>query len=81
LQKVLKNGKTYVGFTSKAPLDRVKEHNQGANNWSKANKALELIYFEQYYCAKDARTREKYFKSGIGKRVKYAIIKEFEKVA
>ncbi len=77
--KSLKNGKIYVGFTPKHAEERVIEHNLGSNHWSKANKPLKLIYFETYCCEKDARLREKYFKSGIGKRVKYAIVKEFDK--
>jgi len=73
-----KNGKVYVGFTTKDPKIRVEEHNSGANKWSKENKPFVLIYYENYVCEKDARLREKYFKTGIGKRVKYAIVKEFD---
>lgn len=72
--KSLKNGKVYVGFTSKSPDIRVKEHNNSANNWSKNNKPLELVYFEEYLCKHDAEKREKFYKTGFGKKIKYSII-------
>lgn len=77
--KSQKNNKVYVGFTSKDPKVRIKEHNTGSNKWSRLNKPLTLIYFEKYVCESDARLKEKYYKAGIGKRVKYAILKEFSK--
>ncbi len=77
--KSIKNGKIYVGFTSKNPKVRVDEHNSGSNKWSKLNKPLKLVYFESYVCEKDARLREKYYKTGVGKKIKYAIIKVMDK--
>ncbi|MCJ7786806.1 GIY-YIG nuclease family protein [Patescibacteria group bacterium] len=72
--KSLKNNKIYVGFTSKDPKARVEEHNSGSNKWSKQNKPLKLIYFEQFICEQDARMREKFFKTGVGKKLKKIII-------
>jgi len=74
--KSLKNGKTYVGYTEKDPTERIKEHNQGSNKWSKQNGPFTLIYYEKYFCEKDARLREDFYKSGVGKRIKKAIIEE-----
>ncbi len=76
--KSLKNGKIYVGFTSKQPSSRIIEHNNGSNKWSRNNRPLKLIYYETYICGEDARNREKFFKTGIGKRVKKAIINELD---
>jgi putative endonuclease len=76
--KSLKNSKIYVGSTSKAPKDRVDEHNRGTNSWSKLNKPLQLIYYEEFVCKEDALKREKFYKSGFGKKIKYAIIREIE---
>lgn len=72
--KSLKNGKVYIGLTNKNPEVRVKEHNQNSNTWSKHNKPLRLIYYESFVCKEDAIQREKFFKTGIGKKVKKAII-------
>jgi putative endonuclease len=77
--KSIRNSKVYVGKTCKDPSIRVEEHNKGSNSWTKANRPLKLIYFEVYFCKKDADAREIFFKSGIGKRVKYAIVREFDK--
>ena len=64
----LKNGKRYTGFTSKEPAVRLKEHNKGSNSWSRQNKPFELIRVEQYNSVKEARCREKFLKSGQGRR-------------
>lgn len=72
--KSIKNGKVYVGYTSKKPEVRVKEHNSSSNTWSSKNRPLKLIYYESYFCEKDARLREKFFKMGFGKKVKKLIL-------
>jgi len=54
--------------------EAVEEHNSGSNKWSKQNKPLKLIYFEQFICEQDARMREKFFKTGVGKKLKKIII-------
>jgi putative endonuclease len=68
--KSRKNGKVYVGYTEKDPKERVIEHNQGSNKWSSQNGPFTLIYYEGFLCKDDARLREKFYKSGIGKRIK-----------
>lgn len=72
--KSLRNSKVYVGFTSKSPELRVKEHNSGSNLWSSKNRPLKLVYFESYLCEKDAKFREKFYKSGFGKKIKSIIV-------
>lgn len=72
--KSLKNGKVYVGSTEKEANKRVEEHNQSSNQWSRLNKPLKLIYYEQYICKEDAVKRENFYKSGFGKQIKNAII-------
>jgi len=70
----LKNKKIYVGYTNKNPHDRLNEHNLGCNDWSSKNKPFILIYYEKYYCKTDAICREKFYKSGFGKKIKKIII-------
>ncbi|TKB98605.1 GIY-YIG nuclease family protein [Pedobacter cryophilus] len=56
----------YVGFTSN--LDRrLKEHNSGFNKSTKAYKPWKLVYKEIFELKLDARKRELYLKSGIGR--------------
>jgi len=77
LLKSLKNNKSYVGFTGKKPQERLIEHNSGGNNWTRTNKPFELIYWEKFFCKKDALFREKFFKSGQGKKLRKIIVKYF----
>ena len=66
--KSLKNGKRYVGYTSKEPETRLMEHNKGCNSWTKQNGPFELIYQEAYLTKTEAITREKFLKSGQGRK-------------
>lgn len=64
--KSQKDGRLYKGMTS--DLDRrIKEHNLGLNKSTKSYFPWVLVYFEQFETRKDARNREKYLKSGIGR--------------
>lgn len=71
------NGKSYIGFTSKEIERRLSEHNMGSNIWTKKNGQFKLIYYESYYCKQDAIGREKYFKSGIGCKLKKLILENY----
>ena len=73
----IKSGKSYVGFTEKEVRERLEEHNQGSNKFTKAEKPFKLIYYESYYCKQDAIHREKFLKSGVGNKLVKIILKEF----
>ncbi len=75
--KSLVNGKTYAGYTSKDVSERIKEHNSGSNKWTKGNRPFKLIYYETYNCESDAKLRELFFKSGIGRKLKKLIVENF----
>jgi putative endonuclease len=62
-----KNGKHYVGFTSKEPEERLRQHHSGTSQWSRQNGPLELIYKEAFEDKKSAQRREKFLKSGHGR--------------
>ena len=72
--KSLKNEKVYVGFTSKDPGERLAEHNVGTNVWTKNNGPFVLRYFEEYSCKIDAQKRERFYKTGFGRKVRNAIL-------
>jgi putative endonuclease len=74
LLQSLKNQKIYVGFTSKNPKNRTKEHNKGSNKFTRDNGPWRLVYYETFSCKQCAKNREKFFKSGVGKRLKKIII-------
>lgn len=56
----------YVGMTSNLER-RLNEHNKGENRSTKSYRPFVLIYVEIYNTRVEAREREKYLKSGIGK--------------
>ena len=62
-----KNGKFYTGVSSNLKL-RLEQHNKKCVRSTKHMAPLELIYFEGYLNKGDAYRREKYLKSGMGKR-------------
>jgi len=64
----LKNNKRYIGQTSKNVLERLREHNQHSNKWTKENGPFKLIYKEQYQTRTEAIKREHFLKSGQGRK-------------
>jgi predicted GIY-YIG superfamily endonuclease len=72
--KSLKNKKIYTGMTEKHPNERLKEHNYGLTKWAKENRPFYMIYFEEYFCKTDACKRENFYKNGIGRKIRNAII-------
>jgi putative endonuclease len=65
--KSLSDGNWYTGYTDNLRR-RLKEHNLGKNNSTKNRRPFKLIYFEGGLNQQDALAREKYLKSGMGKR-------------
>jgi len=57
----------YIGYTNNLRR-RLKEHNRGKNFSTKSRRPFKLIYFEACLNEDDAKQREKYFKSTIGRR-------------
>lgn len=64
----LRNDKRYVGYSGKAPMEKLAEHNGGATRWTRNNRPLKLIHYEEFGDAKCAREREKFLKSGRGRQ-------------
>ena len=56
----------YVGLSNNIER-RLEEHNKGENRSTKAYAPFILIYKEEHLTRIEARKREKYLKSGIGK--------------
>ena len=59
--------KFYTGFTGDLQ-NRLREHNTGRVPSTKERGPFELIYYEACLNEQDALAREKYLKSGMGKR-------------
>ncbi len=63
----VKNGKRYVGSTSKDAMERLAEHNAGVNRWTKSNRPFILLYVEDFSSRTEARKRENFLKTGQGR--------------
>ena len=61
------DGKLYTGITFNL-RKRFKEHNTDESRSTKGRGPFDLIYYEVYVDQHDAAMREKYLKSGLGKR-------------
>jgi putative endonuclease len=62
-----RDNKFYTGFTDDLEK-RIEEHNKGAVASTANRRPLKLIYYEACLNEKDALKREKYFKTGFGRR-------------
>jgi putative endonuclease len=71
-----KNGRLYTGFTYDL-RKRFNEHNDKKSVYTKYRGPYELIYYEACFDESDARQREKYLKSGTGKRFLKGRLKRF----
>lgn len=71
-----KNNIWYTGFTNDL-RKRFNDHNRGSLGWTKGRGPFELIYYEASSNIIDAKTREKYLKSGMGKRYLKNRLKRF----
>lgn len=56
----------YVGITSDLNR-RLNEHNSGLSKFTKAYKPWKLVCKEEFETRLEARNREKYLKSGVGR--------------
>jgi len=57
----------YTGFTSNLKA-RILRHNSGGNKSTAYRRPLDLIFCEFYLFEEDARKRENYFKTNMGKK-------------
>jgi len=62
-----KDFQLYTGFSSNIEA-RVKKHNSGGNKSTSYRRPLILVFCEFYIFEEDARKREMYFKTSMGKK-------------
>ncbi|MCF8240929.1 MAG: GIY-YIG nuclease family protein [Melioribacteraceae bacterium] len=65
----------YVGMTSKLD-ERIIRHNKGYEKTTKPYRPFELFYTETFSTRIEARRREKYLKSGVGKEYLKSLLKK-----
>lgn len=71
-----KNGKWYTGFTSDL-RKRFNEHNSNHVGYTNKRGPFDLIYYEVCDNEEDAKARELYLKSGMGRRYLKNRLKRF----
>ena len=64
--KSLKDGTLYVGLTNNVER-RVTQHNNGQQRSTRSHVPYRLLLVEEHETRADAREREKYYKTGIGR--------------
>ncbi|MDD5043185.1 MAG: GIY-YIG nuclease family protein [Patescibacteria group bacterium] len=72
--KSLKDGKRYVG-SGKDAGERLRRHNKGDYRFTKGHRPWQLIYREDYLTRAEAMQREKFLKSGQGRKFLDQILK------
>ncbi len=70
-----KDGNFYTGMTNDLQR-RLHEHNGGFVNSTKARIPFELLYSETFVSREQARTKEKWFKSGGGREFRNSLLKK-----
>lgn len=63
----LKNNKWYTGYTNDL-RKRFNQHQRNLSAYTKGRGPFKLIYYEASLNEEDAKSRERYLKSGMGKR-------------
>jgi putative endonuclease len=76
LLQSLKDYSWYIGYTNNLKK-RFFEHNKGINRSTKGKRPWKLIYYEAGINEIDAKNRERYLKSGMGRRYLKNRLKSF----
>ena len=71
-----KTGQWYTGYTQNLQK-RLSEHQTEARGYTRKRGPYEVMYYEACISEDDARAREKYLKSGMGKRYVRNRLKRF----
>ncbi|HMN48291.1 MAG TPA: GIY-YIG nuclease family protein [Ignavibacteriaceae bacterium] len=66
--------KRYVGSTENVER-RIDEHNRGKNRFTKGGMPWIKIHLEEYASRSEAMKREKYLKSGVGRKFLDSLVK------
>ena len=76
LLQSVKDKRWYTGFAHDL-RKRLSKHNANKVYWTKSRGPFKLVYYEVCLDEQDARAREKYLKSGMGKRYLKNRLKRF----
>ena len=71
----LKDKRFYIGLSNNLTR-RIKEHKYGKGQSTKGRRPLVLLYYEAHASQKDAKRREKYFKTSKGRTTLKQILRD-----
>lgn len=71
-----KDNSLYIGYTSSLK-NGFRQHNGGKNLSTKFHRPYKIIFYEAFLNKIDAKNREKYLKSGYGRRSIKKLLKKF----
>lgn len=74
--KSIRDDKLYIGYTNDL-RKRFKQHSEGLSSYTKSRGPWEIIYYEACLNEEDARSRELYLKTGMGRRYINSRLKRF----
>ncbi len=74
----LKDGNCYTGYTNDLQK-RFREHNEGLEYSTRKRLPFKIIYYEACVNEQDAKMRETYLKTGMGKRYIKNLLKYYLK--
>ena len=74
--KSTKDGSWYTGSTNNL-RKRLGQHTDGSKGWTKSRRPWNVVYYEACLNKEDAEAREKYLKTGTGKRYLKNRLKRF----
>jgi putative endonuclease len=72
-------GKSYVGYTNNLHRRLIEHNNSTQRSFTSKGRPWVQLHYEEYEKKSDAMTREKWFKSGIGRVHKMSIIDSYLK--
>ena len=76
--KSYRDSSLYVGYSSNLK-ERIKAHKYGDSIATKYKRPFEIIFYEAFKNKQDAKHREKYLKSGWGRRTIKKLLKRYFK--
>jgi len=71
-----KDGSLYIGYSADLKV-RLKQHNNGKSSATKPHRPYKLVFYEAFLNKVDAENREKYLKSGYGRRSIRKILEKY----
>ena len=63
-----RSGRRYVGCTSKTLKERLSWHQRSTTSWTRNERPFKLVHSEEFSEKSAALRREKYFKTGQGRK-------------